>query len=230
MENLEQQNKIINLGKLLVDELGLTNSTDTLSRWMAHYLAEKITQQENLPNGEEKDETEKICFESILKLWEHRWLLPRGNRPFEAFEPILKVLERINPENKDAFFYRHQDKLLSSDENDLNLSEVNQCSEMIVQIDKVAKIWIDYILERAVSNAKNENIEAFLENTTDETDDDDIDIIMNLIDKEETKLDKYRLETLMKRTEELNKFSRLNEFLLNEYTKEIERIQEDKSE
>lgn len=230
MENLEQQNKIINLGKLLVNELGLTNSTDTLSRWMAHYLAEKITQQESLPNGKERDEIEKICFESILKLWEHRWLLPSGSRPFESFEPILKVLEKINPENGDAFFYKHQDILSNYKKNDLDFTEVNQCLDMIVQIDKVAKIWVNYILERAISNVKNEKVGAFLENAINETNSDDIDIIMNFMNGKKTNIDNYRLETLMKRTEELKKFSQLNEFLISEYTKEIESIQKNKSE
>jgi hypothetical protein len=42
MENLEQSEKIIDLGKMLVKELGLEPGGDTLARWMAHYLAEKI--------------------------------------------------------------------------------------------------------------------------------------------------------------------------------------------
>jgi len=230
MENLEQQNKIINLGKLLVKELGLTNSTDTLSRWMAHYLAEKIIQQDSLPCGEERDEIEKTCFNTILMLWKHRWLLPTGSRPFESFEPILKVLGRINPENGDPFFYRYKDELLSNEESDLNLAEVNQCSEMILHIDKVAKIWINYIIERMVSTAKNEKIEAFIENAIDEIIDDDINIIDSLLNEENTKIDNYRLKTLIKRTEELKKFSLLNEFLLNEYTKEIESIKDKRSE
>jgi hypothetical protein len=42
MENLEPQEKVINLGKLFVQELKLEPGVDTFSRWMAHYLAEKI--------------------------------------------------------------------------------------------------------------------------------------------------------------------------------------------
>ena len=30
------------LGKKLIDELGLDQSVDTLGRWMAHYIAEKM--------------------------------------------------------------------------------------------------------------------------------------------------------------------------------------------
>ena len=42
MEQSEQQKAILELGKLFVKELDLEKSVDTLSRWMAHYVAEKI--------------------------------------------------------------------------------------------------------------------------------------------------------------------------------------------
>lgn len=106
MENLKRQKQIINLGKLLVKELGIENSVDTLSRWMAHYVADKIVFIENLTDGKEKDNAQKECFEIILRLWKNRWELPAGKRPLEDFEPILKVLEKINPEKEDLFFYR----------------------------------------------------------------------------------------------------------------------------
>ena len=83
MEDSGLQTKVINLGKLLVKELGLETSNDTLSRWMAHYIAEKIAKSESLPLGKEKDDAEKDCLETILKVWERRWLLPSGKRPLE---------------------------------------------------------------------------------------------------------------------------------------------------
>ncbi len=33
---------VVRLGERIVAELGLEESTDTLSRWMAHYIAESI--------------------------------------------------------------------------------------------------------------------------------------------------------------------------------------------
>jgi hypothetical protein len=105
MEDLRQQEQIINLGKSLVKELGIENGTDTLSRWMSHFLADKISLAERLPDGNEKANVQKECFEVILKLWAHRWELPRGKRPFERFEPILDVLRKINPEREDSFFF-----------------------------------------------------------------------------------------------------------------------------
>ena len=37
-----RSDSVLVLGKKIVDELGLDQSADTLGRWMAHYLAEKI--------------------------------------------------------------------------------------------------------------------------------------------------------------------------------------------
>ena len=63
--------EILNLGKLLVGELGLEYSVDTLSRWMAHYIAEQMRIIESTENDDKKLAEEK-CFETILKLWKHR--------------------------------------------------------------------------------------------------------------------------------------------------------------
>ena len=59
--------KIIKLGEKIVDELLLSNGVDTLSKWMAHYIAELIEKVKN-SEGEEKEKYEKECFETILKL------------------------------------------------------------------------------------------------------------------------------------------------------------------
>ena len=37
-----RSDSVLALGKKLVDELGLDQSVDTLGRWMAHYIAEKM--------------------------------------------------------------------------------------------------------------------------------------------------------------------------------------------
>ena len=48
MENSEIQKRIINLGKALVEEIGLDPGVDTLARWMAHYIAEQMEIAEEL--------------------------------------------------------------------------------------------------------------------------------------------------------------------------------------
>jgi hypothetical protein len=67
------------LGERIIEELGLEESTDTLSRWMAHHIAEAITRAEK---GRRKDKDE--AAELILELWEHRTSWPRGWPPEEA--------------------------------------------------------------------------------------------------------------------------------------------------
>ena len=113
MENSELQEQIINLGKLFIQELKLDPGVDTFSKWMAHYIAEKMKMAEQALSDEDKKEAEKESFETILALWKHRWLLPSRKRPLEEFEPILKTLERLNPEKQEPFFYHSLDHELS---------------------------------------------------------------------------------------------------------------------
>lgn len=215
MEDLKQQNRIINLGKLLINELGLENGVDTLSRWMAHYVADKISLVEQLPEGEEKENAQKECFDAILKLWENRWELPQGKRPLESFEPILNVLNRINPEKEEPFFYRHSEisKVSNSD-------DISKYITIIEQIDKVARIWIDFLLQQATQLAKDEKTKDILDNAVATSNNDDIDTIQILYDDIEDFTKKYKEETFLKRIDELEKFAKLNEFILNEYRKE----------
>ena len=156
MDNSEQQARIISLGKQFVDELGLDPGVDTFSKWMAHYLAEKMTLLEQLPPGENKKATEKECFEVILKLWKHRWTLPSGKRPLENFEPILRVLKRLDPEIREPFLYRHFENEMS--DTGLVSPEVKEAANHVaiaVQIDKVARSWIEFILQQAGQKAKS---------------------------------------------------------------------------
>jgi len=215
MEDLKRQNQIINLGKLLVKELGLENGVDTLSRWMSHYVAEKISLVERLPEGKEKENTLKECFDAILKLWENRWELPQGKRPLEKFEPILNVLNRINPEKEESFFYRHSEvgKISNSD-------DISKYITMSEQIDKVARIWIDFLLQQATQLVKDEKTKDMLDYAVATSNNYDIDTIQILYNDIEDFTKKYKEETFQKRIDELEKFAKLNEFILNEYRKE----------
>lgn len=217
MEDLKLQDQIINLGKLLVKELGLEDEVDTLSRWMAHYVAEKITLLETLPAGKEKDKAQKECFETILKLWQNRWHLPPEKRLLKNFQPILGVLEKINPERESPFFYSPSRRNLPA-ENNSTLDKVSKYIQTIEEIDKVARIWINFLLEQAALAAKDKNTEDILENVLPAPYNYDIDTIRVLFDDDiEDSTKKYMQETLQKRISELKKFLKLNDFLIKEY-------------
>ena len=146
---------ILPLGKKLVDELGLDQSSDTLGRWMAHYIAELI---QNAEAASEDDRPEKLarCAEAILDIWEHRSMLPNDKRPFEDFEPILRVLESLDLHNDIPRYFRLATTMV---ENDKQQSETEQWLDTIAKIDSSAKILIRYCLAHAAENAKNKSKE-----------------------------------------------------------------------
>jgi hypothetical protein len=71
------------LGELIVDQLGLETSTDTLSRWMAHRVAELVQQTE-----QGSQEAKKEAAELIIGLWERRSAWPKGWPPPKTTEAI----------------------------------------------------------------------------------------------------------------------------------------------
>src|SRR5436190_24365351 len=72
---------VLALGKKLVAELELDEPADTLSRWMAHYVAE-LMQAAEATDAEQRQEIKDRCYTAILELWQHRSELPGGKRPF----------------------------------------------------------------------------------------------------------------------------------------------------
>lgn len=82
------------LGNLLVAHL---DGTDTLGRWMAHYIANLMNEAE-AATGERALELRSQCSTEILKLWKHRFGLPGNDRPMSSFEPILRAFEKLDPE------------------------------------------------------------------------------------------------------------------------------------
>jgi hypothetical protein len=204
------QQRIINLGKELVKELGLDPGVDTLSRWMAHYIAEHIELAESL-RGDEKEEARRQCFETILKLWQHRAAFPGGHRPFEKFEPIFKILERLDPENHQSFFFRADEKNLS-----LN-PQVKQWSDMALDVDRVARVWIEYILQQAVLHAEDKRTKKWLKNAIGSEDEARvIDIIFSGEDGAEKKC-----ERIKSKIEQLKAFDKFNKKLLLLFEKEL---------
>lgn len=234
MENLDQQTQIINLGKALVAELKLESGVDTLSKWMAHYIAEKITLVESLPKGKAKKDAEKECFETILALWERRWTLPSNKHSLGKFEPILRTLERISPDVKEPYWYHSVDHSLSELENgNPELKSVLQFTALALEVDKVARIWIDALLGIAAKKAITEEARTLLNNAVNLHDNDDVLIIRSFLnnksDSEDSNL-KYERQKLKKRIADLEKFSKISELLSKGYEADLADIDQGKSE
>jgi len=98
---------IINLGKKLIEELELPYTTDTLTRWMVHYLAELIQTAEQASSIQEKRKLQKECCDIILKLWSNKETLPIA-RPLENLDGLVKILEALQekPNHEFPLWYR----------------------------------------------------------------------------------------------------------------------------
>lgn len=165
MEDSKAQDKILALGKAIVKELELDPGVDTLAKWMAHYVAEKIVLAGRL-SGDKKKQAEEECFEIISKLWEHRWSIPH-NKPFlQDFEPLFDTLDKLNP-NKDAAFFMMPQVVLEMDE-EIKASETIKTDtvskdmqdetvtpqthlDSALRVDKLARFLITDLLNQAVA-------------------------------------------------------------------------------
>lgn len=85
------------LGKTIVGELGLDPGVDTVGRWMAHHIAELITDAESATDPEAKRTKEAQAAEAISRLWQHRSAYDNRINPLHELQPILQILRTLNP-------------------------------------------------------------------------------------------------------------------------------------
>jgi hypothetical protein len=95
------------LGKRIVTELRLDESTDTLSRWMAHRVAELMERAERARTKAARGSAETDCEALILRLWERRTSWPEGWPPPSA-ATALERLASAEEEPDDFGFSRNR--------------------------------------------------------------------------------------------------------------------------
>jgi len=139
----------LELGKKLIQELGLEQSTDTLARWMAHHVAELIARAEKA-TGADKSVAESECFTAILALWARRSQLPNGRRPFEELEPVLRAVEALDPENDKPRYYR---TARPPQGESAETTEQDEWLKLADGLDYSARVLIGYCLTEAAGTA-----------------------------------------------------------------------------
>lgn len=225
MEKSEAQKRAINLGKLLVKELQLESSVDTLGRWMAHYLAIKMTEAENA-GGKEKNRLEKECFEIILKIWDHRWQMPGNSKPFQNFVPIFEFLAKLNPDRERSFYF--DDAIIAKKKETVSekLSKSEEWLSIAKTTDKYARIFIEYAINNAAAEVSGGGDIKWLENAPYLTEDIDVQIINVVLDKqkdidldsteesEEDLMKKIEIEKLQSNIDFIQSFQKLHQKLL----------------
>ncbi len=211
MDERIRSDSILALGKKIVDELGPDQSVDTLARWMAHYIAEKIEDAE-AATGEARDKKMSECSDLILQLWAHRSELPNGKRPFEDFEPIFRVLKSFDLDDTMPRYFR--EARLAADLNDED-ELVAQWLNMASELDYTARMLIRYCLAMVAQDAVDKSRD-WVKLAEEVTKENDIDIrIMRLVTDDVDDLNteepddpkKRKIEDLLKRLEAFTDFS-----------------------
>ena len=234
MENSQELERVIELGKAIVKELKLEPGVDTLARWMSHYIAEKIVEIEST-TGEKKSNAEKECFETILKLWDHRRSAAKGNSFLEEFEPLFETLEKLNPDNEKPFFIPPIFEFETPREKAESESiKVQNHFESALTVDRLARSLIYSLLSQGVTELElpqereeviRKSIESidYPEQTIIKfTSDYDKYLESQKEDKEDETKDKIR--ELQRRIDDLEEFTSLRDSLLEKYSKQIEEL------
>ena len=151
MGALPRFEEVLALGRKLVHELGQEPPVDTLARWMAHYVAELIDGAENAPPNE-RGAAQRGCFETILKLWDHRTALPDGRRPFERLEPIMRALESLDPNDDTPRYFRPAREAMGVDGD----AAMQSVLDFVNSVDDAASITIAHSLVEAARLALDE--------------------------------------------------------------------------
>ena len=231
MENSKANQKIIDLGKIIVKELKLDPGVDTLAKWMAHYVAEKIELAEKL-TGNKKKNAQRECFEIILKLWEHRWIASRGNSFLKDFESLFETLEKLNPNKETPFFIPPEIQFDINEEIEKNNThEAKNHFSSALKVDQFARSIISDLLHHAVSKLKlTKQKKELIRNATDLIDYPDTKIIRFTSNYDEFQKNdednetEERINKLTKKIKDLEEFNSLKNSLLDKYKKELTEI------
>lgn len=213
------------LGRALVEEFDHDKDVDTLSRWMAHYIAELIEAAESA-NDEDRPAKLAKCADAILKLWGHRHQLPNGKRPFEDLEPVISALESLDPaDNIPRYFRNPRMAVAESEEN----TETRKWLDLANAVDYSAKILIRYCLTQAAQTAIDKSKEwVKLAEEADEDNDRDILVVRIIINEsdllKENEPDEIARRLLADRVERLDAFKIMADALASDLRLQLKQL------
>jgi hypothetical protein len=122
---------------------------------MAHYIAELIQAAETA-SGSERPAKTAACVNAILDLWQHRIRFPRGMRPFEELDSILRALEDLDVNSGTPRYYRAQIEMIDKNAED---TETRRWLNIAKELDYSARVLIRYCLASAAEEALDKSQE-----------------------------------------------------------------------
>ncbi|KNC66116.1 hypothetical protein [Pseudoalteromonas ardens] len=201
VDNLETQEKVINLGKKLAASFQ-ANSPDEITSWMINYLAEQI----KLAESAHCEKAKLNCFNTILQLWENRAILPEGTRPFENLEPVFKALDSLSPENAYPRYFDYQ----TEDYTEEQLSNSATWLEAAKRLDVAARTIITFLFELAIADAITEDIKDWFTSMSDAVGASEFDLIGEFYEERAPDKTEQRIALLTNRIEQLETFEEIS--------------------
>jgi len=176
MVNLNQQEEILKLGKIIIRELSNENDDKLtlLEKWMGHYIAELIDKVENAKTEKERKAFQKECFETILKLWDKRSTLPIEGMPLKRIKPAIDILNELKRQREIWEQIRLVDSIswesLAVKIHDTQMDAIRICIHAAIAegaMDR-EKVWVDECGESLSPEEKEiiEKLDHFLEESS----------------------------------------------------------------
>ena len=161
----------IALGQRILEELKCDYETDTLGRWLAHYLAEKMERAASAPKGNTGEPDRHECIDLILRLWEHRQSWPLS-------APLKDVADRLDEllTPKPRFF--HTDTRTST------------FLDLLHGLEELHHMEIQVCLAAWVAGLDLSKDREFLLNHSEHLDDSELKVIQRLIEIQNAMLSK----------------------------------------
>lgn len=211
---------IIDLGTKLVSELGDDVSGDTLSLWMANYIAELMHNVESCQDSE-RGEACRRCESAILELWDHRDSMVR--RPFLGYQKVLQTLQSLEPGRSLPRYFQKTREAAAEDELE---DSAETWLELASSVDVAARILISHCLAQAASREDEEPREWIkLASEAGVDGDDDLHITRILLDEMDLlsgTVDDVKRGELENRLGRLKAFGELAALLSSDLSEQIE--------
>jgi hypothetical protein len=137
----------LELGRLLASEL---EHTDTLGRWIAHYLAERMTRLQ------QKTESERAIAEAevvdlILRLWALRRQLPGGRLPLAEVDEVEAAIARLAPGRRPWAYFG---AFAADTEPSTEATEASTTLKAALLVDRLAGDLVHGLIGRATALAE----------------------------------------------------------------------------
>lgn len=164
MDGSKQWSTTIALGQKILEELNLDRSVDTMGRWLAHYLAEKMELADSATEGEARKSAQRECEDLIFRLWERRHAWPLSS-------PLKDVADRL-------------DELLKPRPNFLNRNESETAPylNLLHGLEELQQRESQVCLMAWVAGLNLDKERGFLSDCSENLDDDELQVAERLVE------------------------------------------------